>query len=302
MSIKKKVQRFLDGGASRRQREIISPEGVALKMTIARIGDRLSAYFIDMIFLLGTLLTFYFMLIFLIRLGLLSTFAVFILMTGIYLVNNAYFLHFELKWQGATPGKRIVGLRVVDRRGGPLTPGAVIARNLLRNFEVAIPLQFALWARGFDRGFALIWLICFGLLPFLNRNRMRAGDFIGGTVVVSLPNLSLSADLAEHQYQFIFTDKHLSIYGTFELQVLEELLRRTTSQDADHLLHNVGEKIRNKIGWTAPVSPEQEVVFLTDFYTAERAYLERNQLMGKVKPDKHHMDIPHGDLNASAKA
>jgi uncharacterized RDD family membrane protein YckC len=297
MAINKSVRRFLDGDSVRRQREIVSPEGVPLKMTIARIGDRLSAYFIDVIVLLGTTLIFYLLLIFLIRLGLVSNFVVFLMMTGVYIVNNAYFLHFELKWQGATPGKRIVGLRVVDRRGGPLTPASVIARNLLRNFEVAIPLHFVLWANGFDRGFAFVWLICFALLPFLNRNRMRAGDFIGGTVVISLPNLTLSDDLAEHQFQFVFTDKHLAIYGTFELQVLEELLRRTTALDADQLLHEVGDKIRKKIGWTTPVPPEQEVVFLTDFYTAERAYLERNQLLGKLKPDKHHTNETHLNKN-----
>ena len=58
-----------------------------------------------------------------------------------FVVRNLYFIHFELSWRGATPGKRIVGIRVIDRRGGPLLPAAVIARNLTREVEIFIPLR-----------------------------------------------------------------------------------------------------------------------------------------------------------------
>ena len=34
--------------------------------------------------------------------------------------------------------------------------------------------------------------------------------------------------------------------------------------------------------------------FLRDFYTAQRAFLEREQLFGKVRPDKHHAATPPG--------
>ena len=53
-----------------------------------------------------------------------------------FVVRNAYFLIFELKWGGVTPGKRMAGLRVIDRRGGPLLPSAVVARNLTRQAEI----------------------------------------------------------------------------------------------------------------------------------------------------------------------
>jgi hypothetical protein len=53
------------------------------------------------------------------------------------------------------------------------------------------------------------------------------------------------------------------------------------------MLHEVSEKICKKIGWLEPVPPEHELQFLKDFYTAERAFLERGQLFGMVKADKH---------------
>jgi hypothetical protein len=53
------------------------------------------------------------------------------------------------------------------------------------------------------------------------------------------------------------------------------------------VLNEVCDKICRRIGWTAPVAPADVVPFLREFYTAERAFLEREQLYGKVRADKH---------------
>jgi hypothetical protein len=45
--------------------------------------------------------------------------------------------------------------------------------------------------------------------------------------------------------------------------------------------------ICRKIVWTVPVPPSQVARFLRDFYTAERAFLEREQLYGKGRADKY---------------
>ncbi|MEO1731965.1 MAG: RDD family protein, partial [Pseudomonadota bacterium] len=53
-----------------------------------------------------------------------------------------YFLIQELGPRGATFGKRAVGIRVAARKGGRLTPEAIIARNLLRDVEVFYPIVY----------------------------------------------------------------------------------------------------------------------------------------------------------------
>ena len=63
-----------------------------------------------------------------------------------FLLRNFYFSWFECRWHGATPGKRLLGLRVIDAHGGTLTPEAVLARNLMREVELFLPLV-ALWRR-----------------------------------------------------------------------------------------------------------------------------------------------------------
>jgi uncharacterized RDD family membrane protein YckC len=216
-----------------------------------------------------------------------------------FMIRNLYFVYFEIAWRGATPGKRVVGLRVIDRHGGPLLPTAVIARNLTREVEMFLPLGI-LMAGGREAGGGVdweqlslaIWMLFFALLPAINRDRMRGGDLIAGTVVIALPKRALSSDLVESTLQFFFTDQQLRAYGAFELQVLEELLRRPDSPESQRVLNDVCDKICRRIIWTAPVPPHQVARFLRDFYTAERAFLEREQLYGKGRADKHAQPSP----------
>jgi hypothetical protein len=54
-----------------------------------------------------------------------------------------YFAGLEIVMRGRTPGKKMVGLRVVSRGGGSASAGALITRNLLRlvDFFVGVPLM-----------------------------------------------------------------------------------------------------------------------------------------------------------------
>ena len=278
----------------RQKRQIVTPEGVPVTVEVADYGERLAAFMID--FVIWTLLTLaiYIPVISLIgRVGG-SLIAISIALFLGFLIRNLYFIYFELAWQGATPGKRIMGLRVIERNGGPLLASAVIARNLTREVEMFLPLGILLASGRSANGmidwstlFIAIWLLFFAALPVTNRDRMRGGDLIAGTMVISMPRRALLSDLVEGAMQFTFTPQQLQAYGAFELQVLEELLRRPHQADSMQVLEEVCDKIRRKIGWTAPVPRRDVVAFLHDFYAAERAYLEREQLYGKARPDKY---------------
>jgi len=138
-----------------------------------------------------------------------------------------------------------------------------------------------------DQLLVAIWLLFFAALPFINRDRMRGGDLIAGTMVIAMPKRVLSGDLVEKKVQFSFSEQQLRTYGAFELQVLEELLRQPETPDSKRVLNEVCDKICRKIGWTAPLQPADVMPFLREFYTAERAFLEREQLYGKVRADKY---------------
>ena len=292
MSSVEAATRLLRGNA-RATREIVTPEGVTLTVELAEYGERATAFMIDLFFwFCGSLLLFLTFMILVLR-GWVSIFAVSILLFISFIIRNFYFIHFELAWRGMTPGKRIVGIRVIDRQGGPLLPSAIVARNFTREVEMFIPLGILLSAGGagaaipWERLMLAAWLLSFVVLVFVNRDRMRAGDLIAGTIVIALPRQRLLDDLVERQASFVFSDRQLRAYGTFELQVLEDLLRRPDAPGVALILGEVCSKICRKIDWREPVAEGDRLRFLRDFYTAQRAFLEREQLFGRKRADKH---------------
>ena len=249
----------------RAQRQIITPEGVPLTVELASHSERAVAFVIDLtIWLLASIAVVVLLVLTPLR-GLSGVVLVAVLLFSAFVVRNLYFIHFELSWHGATPGKRIVGIRVVDRRGGPLLPAAVIARNLTREIEIFIPLGVLISAAAASASgqweylFLGAWLACFVALVFFNRDRMRAGDLIAGTIVIGVPRQPLLGDLSESTLRFTFSEAQLQAYGTLELQVLEELLRRPDAASEPALLADVCDRICRKIGWKETI-PEADIV------------------------------------------
>jgi len=84
-----------------------------------------------------------------------------------FMVYFGYFIVFEWRWAGRTPGKRLLGIRVVRDGGFPLDFTSAVIRNLVRILEA-----------GF--GFYAVSALSTLLSP-LNR---RLGDMAAGTIVV----------------------------------------------------------------------------------------------------------------------
>ena len=272
----------------RKSREIVTPEGVPLTVELAEFSERAIALIIDLLICLGVAIAIALAFLFLAVKGVGGIVFVAILNLMVFFLRVLYFIHFELSGRGATPGKRVAGIRVIDRRGGPLRASAVIARNLTRELEVFLPIGilFSAGSGGWGNLLALGWLICFLVLMLVNRDRMRAGDLIAGTLVIVMPRQRLLGDLVETRAHFVFADHQLGAYGKRELQVLEDLLRRPNDAETRELLHDVCDRIVRKIAWAEPLAPADTALFLRDFYTAQRAFLEREQLFGRPRADK----------------
>ncbi len=285
-------------GADSTQREIITPEGVRLGLKLADAGERAGAFLIDFLFIFGALLL---MVMLVGYTGVPDGWVTAFLAVVVFALTNFYFLFFELRWQGMTPGKRLLGLRVVDRKGGPLTAESIVARNLMRQVEFWVPLaallapeQLIASGPGWAKLLCIVWLLVLALLPLFNKDRLRVGDLVGGTMVVFRPKAVLLADIgAERRVSpltpartFSFSEAQLKVYGIFELQVLEDVLRKADGMDRIQSLSTVADKIKTKIGWPRNdwhIDPES---FLRDFYVALRARLEKNILFGKRVTDK----------------
>jgi uncharacterized RDD family membrane protein YckC len=267
---------------------------VPVRLVVALAGDRLAAFLLDLLFILGAVLALVIPLAWLGARDLVEPDLVLaIVMFLVFVMRAFYFTLFELSWQGQTPGKRRVRIRAVDARGGPLRAEAIIARNLAREVDFFLPLGVlggaeALFpgAPGAARLVALAWLLVACLLPLFNRDRLRVGDLVAGTVVVRQPEAVLLEDLSARPASREapgFTAEQLDVYGIYELQTLEQVLRGT-GRGRGEILEAVADKIRAKIGWTER-GPAEE--FLQAFYAALRGRLEQRMLFGRRRESKH---------------
>ncbi|NCP20244.1 MAG: RDD family protein [Erythrobacter sp.] len=289
---------------SKRRRQIVTPEGVPLGVTVATRGSRLMALILDYTIIVLSLIAFSIALLLIgINLETLDSidnsggeFLVVLFFVGIFLMLNGYFVFFEMGPRGATPGKRMVGIRVAARPQGEagerLTAEAIIARNLLRQIEIFMPLSFFSGASDAGAGPAWIagslWFATFMLFPFFNRDGLRAGDVVAGTWVIEAPRRKLAEALSLAQPHtetsartYRFGPEELEVYGEYELQSLERVLR----DGDDKTLEAVHQAIVRKIGWQAGSGDERE--FLESFYTALRAKLEGDLRFGQRKADKY---------------
>ncbi|BAV52296.1 RDD domain containing protein [Mesorhizobium loti] len=274
-------------------RPLVTPEGVDLRVKLVDAGTRAAAFLLDVVIIVVAAIVVTLVVIFgLGGLGVKEAEPLFIVwMIFIFLLRNAYFIAFEAGRRAATPGKRIVGVRVASRSGAGLTIDQVIARNLMREIEVFLPLSI-IAARGgagvadtLSTIFGLVWALLFSLFLLFNRDRLRIGDLLAGTWVVETPKFKLVEDLSQRQdpiaKRFHFSPAQLDAYGIAELHKLEEVLRR----DDYFAMKAVAETIGGKIG--AKVEPIDSKAFLTAYYGELRAHLERKLLLGNRKADKY---------------
>ena len=84
-----------------------------------------------------------------------------------FVVAVGYWIALELRWNGQTFGKRLLGLRVVAENGLRLEPTQVVLRNVLRPVDL-LPGLFALG----------------GVVALLHPEHRRLGDLVAGTLVI----------------------------------------------------------------------------------------------------------------------
>ncbi|HEY2807016.1 MAG TPA: stage II sporulation protein M [Gemmatimonadales bacterium] len=147
---------------------IETPENVLLEFELAGVGSRFAAAFADIV-ILGILYLAIFAAFALLLGGIrLETWSAAVMVLVAFVLFWGYFALFEALWQGQTPGKHSVGLRVVMDTGHPLTFGAALARNLLRAVDSQPGLLYFVGA----------------LFVFLHPHHKRLGDIVAGTIVV----------------------------------------------------------------------------------------------------------------------
>lgn len=270
------------------RRRFVTPEGVDLGLELGSAGARAAAFMLDALLMLLILIIATIAIVMLLNAGIHGELLSILWLIGFFVLRNGWFILFEMGGRGATPGKRMLGLRVVARDGARLTGGAVIARNAMREIEVFLPLSFLAQqsatgvADGFLIIFALAWSGIFLFFPLTNRDRLRIGDLVAGTWVVQTARGKLGVDLAaarSERQRRVFSEAALDLYGVYELQTLEDVLR----QNRPDAVATVAGTIRRK----ADIADDgDDYGFLSDYYAALCARLERGMMLGRRRENK----------------
>ncbi|MCW1886274.1 RDD family protein [Luteolibacter flavescens] len=153
-------------------------EGVEVRLRIAGPLPRGIAMAIDLIIQMLILIAGAFVLVFAgVAIGFQVAMGIFLLVW--FFMRWWYPVFFEASKRGATPGKRMMGLRVVQTSGAPITFGQSILRNFLRWID-EMPLWPTVWTSGLP-----VPTMAFGLAACMATKRFqRLGDLAAGTVVI----------------------------------------------------------------------------------------------------------------------
>jgi uncharacterized RDD family membrane protein YckC len=215
------------------------PEHVEIAFTLAGFGSRFIAYLIDLVcMILIVALLFAAMLALILTLskgfagallggqstqgeGLVIALVISLFGLALFIVSWFYFLMFEMLWDGKSPGKRALGIRVIRDEGGKITFYASLLRNLLRVAD---------------------WLPAFyfvGMIAmFANRKWKRLGDLAAGTIVVKeekegwSPSVSLAPPpIGAGELDGVLTGEVLEKMGREYYALCQDYLRRRDAID-----------------------------------------------------------------------
>ncbi|HPC82233.1 MAG TPA: RDD family protein [Thermoanaerobaculaceae bacterium] len=144
---------------------VLGLDNVALDLPIAGLGNRVLAAFIDQVILLALSVA-------VVMAGIAVAAAIgreraavivmVAVVLGLFAINTGYFVLFEVGLEGQTPGKKVLGLRVVTENGGRPGVGSLVTRNVLRLVDIFIGVP----------------------MMALDARSRRLGDRLAGTLVV----------------------------------------------------------------------------------------------------------------------
>jgi uncharacterized RDD family membrane protein YckC len=195
---------------------IETPEQTVLEFPLAGIGSRALALAIDTLLqiavlaVLGLIAGIISYEGFLPRLGKQYVFAVLIFLA--FLSQFGYFAFFEAVWNGRTPGKRWIHLRVITDSGRPLGAQGAILRNLMRIVD-SLPSIYAVGI----------------ITSLISPQNKRVGDYLAGTVVIQEKSIQADRSLWDATPAPLLATSQVPKLNAAELQLVEAYLERRSS-------------------------------------------------------------------------
>ena len=150
------------------RRGIVTPEAVLLEFELAGIGSRVLAILVDLLAQLALFLAVSFVMAGVLSTGVPEVVGVVFVVVALFLVVFGYPIGFETFWNGRSPGKAALGLRVVTVEGAPIRFRHAVIRAALGIVDFLLP----------PGGLTAV------LVTLLSGRNQRLGDLVAGTIVI----------------------------------------------------------------------------------------------------------------------
>lgn len=242
-----------------------TPEQIDLAYDVAGVGSRALAAFIDHLLVAIVIIVAVVLLaLFGADLGVTSGLLIVTLIVfGTLFLLCGYYVLFETLWNGQTPGKRALGIRMVHVGGRPINVGASIIRNLLRVIDF-LPGAYGL-------GF---------MVMFFDKRARRLGDMAAGVMAVrqrhalTLDSL-VQQPLAPPQSAVAPADQitipNLHALQRRDVDLIDAFVRRRAALDPQaraRVAQQLLGPVQARLGYPVQADPESFLVQLAAEYEA----------------------------------
>ncbi len=222
--------------------DVRTPESIAFSYELAGLGSRFLALFVDQAIQILTLVAIFLGIVWAaarvdnghgpaVTDKLAVSLAIALVVTIVFVILFGYFIVFEALWNGQTPGKKLLGLRVVRDGGYPIDFGASLIRNLIRVGE---------WILGY-------YLLA-AVSALLSPENKRLGDIAAGTIVVRDARLSEPRDFGRREEEPVYAAT--TYLSGEERALIKRFLERRDTLAPDRrteLAAQLGARVRNRV-------------------------------------------------------
>lgn len=223
--------------------DVRTPESIAFSYELAGLGSRFLALIVDQAIQIVTLIAIFGGIVLaasrmanrhvtpVISQKLAESIAIAIVVVIVFVIFFGYFIVFEAVWNGQTPGKKLVGLRVVRDGGYPIDFGASLIRNLIRVGEQLIG-----------------YYILAAISALISSENKRLGDLAAGTIVVRDARLAAPRDFTQRREEPVYAS---TAYLTGEERALvKRFLERRDALSGDRrkeLAAQLAARVRERV-------------------------------------------------------
>jgi uncharacterized RDD family membrane protein YckC len=161
----------------------------------------------------------------------------------IFVLYWGYYLLFEAIWSGQTPGKRMMGIRVLTTGGLPVTFSHVLVRNLVRIVDF-LPVFYGLGA----------------LVILVNSRSQRLGDLAAGTFLVKERRDASPRRLVTPPSLVELPPQQASAFSAEDVAVARAFLLRRADlrpERQQELAERLAARLRSRLGPGVPEEPAE---------------------------------------------